>query len=204
MPRGTRIGTREEILATALELFLAHGYEATSLREIAERLDITKAALYYHFPAKEQLGVELTRRFLNDLADLVASARAERGTPRETYRGELLAAYLDLLVQHHQVVELLSRNPATQNHPDVGLRARNLVDALTGELAGPDATAEDKLRVGCAIGAVHSVATTSVVEAERAKAVILGAALAALDAEPVGTQSQSAPRRPARRVARSH
>jgi AcrR family transcriptional regulator len=198
LPRGSRIGTRQEILVTALELFLAQGYDATSLREIAERLDITKAALYYHFPAKEQLVVELTRQFLNDLADLVAQARGERGREHQTCRAELLSAYLDILVEHHQVVDLLSRNPSTQNHPDVGLRARNLIEALTAELAGPDATAEDKIRVACAIGSIHSVALTPSAEAGKARAVILGAALAALDAEPMTTAST---RRPGRSVA---
>ncbi|HEY1740323.1 MAG TPA: helix-turn-helix domain-containing protein, partial [Acidimicrobiia bacterium] len=47
--------TRGEILAVASELFTDKGYDATSLREIAERLGITKAALYYHFPSKEDI-----------------------------------------------------------------------------------------------------------------------------------------------------
>ena len=42
-------GTRQRIQAVALELFTEQGYEKTSLREIAERLNVTKAALYYHF-----------------------------------------------------------------------------------------------------------------------------------------------------------
>lgn len=185
MPRSSRIGTRQEILATALDLFLAQGYDATSLREIAERLEITKAALYYHFPAKEQLVVELTRGFLNDLADLLATARAEQGADRRSCRRELLSAYQDLLIEHHQVIDLLTRNPATQNHPDVGLRARNLVEALTAELAGPDATTAEKLRIACAMGAVSSVVRLPPAEADSARGVILGAALAALDAPPV-------------------
>lgn len=199
MPRSTRIGTRQEILATALDLFLAQGYDATSLREIAERLEISKAALYYHFPAKEQLVVELTRGLLNDLADLLATARAERDTDRRTCRSALLSAYLDLLIEHHQVTDLLTRNPATQNHPDVGLRARNLIEALTAELAGPDAEAEDKLRVACAIGAVSSVVRLPPADAVAARDVILGAALAALDAAPVPQASPAGRRQATRR-----
>lgn len=178
-----------------MELFLGQGYDATSLREIAERLDITKAALYYHFPAKEQLVVELTRQFLNDLADLLATARAGRERPRDEVRVELLSSYLGLLVEHHQVIELLTRNPATQNHPDVGLRARNLVEALTSELAGPDATAEDRLRVACAMGAISAVAMLPTSEAANVQGVILGAALAALDAEPVLDRAARLPKR---------
>ncbi len=47
--------TRERILAVANELFIDQGYEGTSLREIADRLDITKAALYYHFKSKDEI-----------------------------------------------------------------------------------------------------------------------------------------------------
>lgn len=190
MVRESRIGTRKEILDTALDLFLVQGYEATSLREIADRLTITKAALYYHFPAKEQLVVELTRDFLNELGDLVATARAGARQPRQTARIELLAAYLDLFVRHEKIVALLSRNPAAANHPDVGLRARTLVDALTSELAGPEATADDRLRVACAIGAINSVAMSALVDMAKAGSVVLGAAVAALDAEALATTQQ--------------
>ena len=48
-----RSDTRARIQQVALELFAEQGYDKTSLREIAERLDVTKAALYYHFKSKE-------------------------------------------------------------------------------------------------------------------------------------------------------
>jgi AcrR family transcriptional regulator len=53
---------RQEILDVALELFNEQGYEKTSLREIAERLGVTKAALYYHFERKEDILLELHLR----------------------------------------------------------------------------------------------------------------------------------------------
>src|SRR6185369_14993893 len=59
---GTGPGTRDEAADTrsriqriALELFIEQGYEQTSLREIAERLGVTKAALYYHFRTKDDI-----------------------------------------------------------------------------------------------------------------------------------------------------
>ena len=61
-PRRPRGDTRERIQAVALELFAEHGYEKTSLREIAERLGVTKAALYYHFKSKE----DIVRSFTED------------------------------------------------------------------------------------------------------------------------------------------
>ena len=48
-------GTRERILDVALELFTEEGYDRASLREVAEHLGVTKAALYYHFPSKADI-----------------------------------------------------------------------------------------------------------------------------------------------------
>ena len=42
-------------LELAMQVFWSQGYEATSLREIAEELGVTKAALYYHFPTKDDI-----------------------------------------------------------------------------------------------------------------------------------------------------
>src|ERR1700745_4264846 len=50
-----RTDTRSRVQKVALELFAEQGYERTSLREIAERLGVTKAALYYHFKSKEDI-----------------------------------------------------------------------------------------------------------------------------------------------------
>ena len=59
--------TRERILDVASELFVEQGYDGTSLREIAERLGFTKAALYYHFPSKD----EILRALLEPFDELI-------------------------------------------------------------------------------------------------------------------------------------
>ena len=64
-PRRAR-DTRDEILDVATDLFIELGYEKTSLREIAERVGVTKAALYYHFESKE----EIFRTLLQPILDL--------------------------------------------------------------------------------------------------------------------------------------
>lgn len=55
VPRRTGAETRREAQLVALELFTRQGYEATSLRQIADRLGINKASLYYHFTGKEAI-----------------------------------------------------------------------------------------------------------------------------------------------------
>jgi AcrR family transcriptional regulator len=48
--------TRQQIVTKAAELFLAKGYKGVSMKELAEAVEVTSAALYYHFPkGKEDL-----------------------------------------------------------------------------------------------------------------------------------------------------
>ena len=49
VPGEEKANTRERILDIALELFTERGYDKTSLRQIAEQLGFSKAAIYYHF-----------------------------------------------------------------------------------------------------------------------------------------------------------
>ena len=71
---------KERVLIAAEELFHGRGYNAVSMRDIAEALEMRQASLYYHVPdGKEQLFVEVTERSLNrNLAGLnEAIAHAE-------------------------------------------------------------------------------------------------------------------------------
>jgi AcrR family transcriptional regulator len=49
---------RDAVLRTALRLFLEEGYHRTTLAEVADRLSITKPALYNYFRSKEDILVE--------------------------------------------------------------------------------------------------------------------------------------------------
>ena len=56
---------RQSILETATRLFAAHGFDGTSLQDIAESVGIRKASLLYHFPAKEKLRLAVLDRLLD-------------------------------------------------------------------------------------------------------------------------------------------
>lgn len=55
------------ILLEAASLFAHHGVDSTSMRMLAERLGVTKAALYYHFASKEDLHFEIHRSVMNEM-----------------------------------------------------------------------------------------------------------------------------------------
>ena len=67
--RGANTGheTRARIFEVALELFLNQGYHETSMQQIADRLEITKAALYYHFASKSDIVGSLIEPLADDL-----------------------------------------------------------------------------------------------------------------------------------------
>jgi AcrR family transcriptional regulator len=172
----SRIGKRDQILQGALELFVSQGYDSTSLRQIAEQQGLTKAALYYHFPAKELLLVELTRPFMEGLSDLVTEHRALDQPDPEA----LLASYLELFITHLDVLALLASDPATLHHPDIGQRARALVLAIRQLLSGPDPSSERSVRAACALGVINAVPQLALDALQSQRAVILAAALGAL------------------------
>src|SRR5277367_6636094 len=88
----SRTDTRARIQQVAVELFTEHGYESTSLREIAERLDVTKAALYYHFKSKEDIVVSLVEDYFGQIDSLIEWGRSQPRTPE--VHGEILRRYV--------------------------------------------------------------------------------------------------------------
>jgi AcrR family transcriptional regulator len=142
--------TRAEIREVATELFAAQGIEQTSLREIAERLDITKAALYYHFPSKDELIAELVRPMVADLeafhSDVTSVAPGDLRS--------LLERYLDLCHRHRLLFQGLLRDIAVLGRLDVlstVLEKRADVDRV---LVGGDAPA-DRVRAVIALGGLQ-------------------------------------------------
>ena len=172
-------GTKQLILDTAQRLFDEQGYDATSLRQIAEAVGMTKAAVYYHYPAKEHLLLELTRPLLDAMSDMVARLRSDGqdSDPRAA-----LGSYLDLFVDHLSVVHLMANEPATLNHPDIGQRIRNLVEAVRRLIAGEDARDERTVRTACAMGDIHAVGSMTPEQIRGSREVIVNAAMAALEA----------------------
>ena len=70
--RGRGARTREAAQRVALRLFTEQGYEATSLRQIADELGINKASLYYHFDGKEAI----VQSLLDHAGNKIRAARA--------------------------------------------------------------------------------------------------------------------------------
>lgn len=64
-------GTRNTILEKAKSLFIEHGYRGLSMREIAEKVGVSKPALYYHFKDKEELFCAVLNSGLEEIGRLI-------------------------------------------------------------------------------------------------------------------------------------
>src|SRR6516165_7951496 len=106
-----RTDTRSRAQKVALELFAEQGYEKTSLREIAERLGVTKAALYYHFKSKEDIVHSLTDDYFADFDALLDWAKGQPVT--EQARHEVLDRYVTLVLSGSEVFRFLEQNRAS-------------------------------------------------------------------------------------------
>jgi TetR/AcrR family transcriptional repressor of nem operon len=82
MARTAETGTAERILDVAEALVQSRGFNGFSYADVAEALDISKAALHYHFPGKAELGEALIARYASRFGDaLVAVDRDEPDGP---------------------------------------------------------------------------------------------------------------------------
>jgi AcrR family transcriptional regulator len=149
----SRTDTRARIQQIAVELFSEHGYEGTSLREIAERLGVTKAALYYHFKSKEDIILSLVEDYQAQMDALIGWAREHPGNA-ETRR-EILSRYMRIVAQRSQVFRMLHQNQAALNTMAAALRTlKNAPLQLADQLAGPDATLRERARAMMALGSM--------------------------------------------------
>lgn len=155
MARGDAGQTRDEIKRVALGLFAIHGCRGTSLRAIAERLGITKAALYYHFPSKEELVVELFQPLLDDAEALLASLPETEVTPARP----VFERVFDMLHRHRKLFTLFLRDSGAYEIVDVIARLMDWREGLSARLLGPDATSADMARATVALGGLLDSAT---------------------------------------------
>jgi AcrR family transcriptional regulator len=151
--------TRGRIQHVALELFAEHGYERTSLREIAERLGVTKAALYYHFKSKEDIVRSFTEDYFGRLDALIAWGRDQPPTARTGH--ELLDRYIAIVMEGNEVFRFLERNQASlrtsdgSGGSDSGKQRfeqfRPRLGALAEIIAGPGAPPRSRIRAAAAL-----------------------------------------------------
>jgi AcrR family transcriptional regulator len=148
--RGRRGDTRARIQEVALELFAEQGYEQTSLREIAERLGVTKAALYYHFKSKEDIVHSFTDDYLAEFDSLLEWARRQPQGPGT--RRAIIERYADIVLRGTEVFRFMERNQAAFQGGKQRFDAfRPRLFALVETMTGPDPDLRSRVRATMAL-----------------------------------------------------
>ncbi|MFI6937192.1 TetR/AcrR family transcriptional regulator [Streptomyces sp. NPDC050287] len=149
-----RGNTRQRIQDVALDLFAEQGYEKTSLREIAEHLDVTKAALYYHFKTKEEILVSIFEDRTRPILDLIEWGRQQPHT-LET-KQEIVRRYSEILAGAAPLFRFMQENQAAVRELRVGETFKERMKGLREIIADPDTALADQVRCISAIFTLHA------------------------------------------------
>ncbi|MFD8688943.1 TetR/AcrR family transcriptional regulator [Streptomyces sp. NPDC059651] len=87
---------RGELLATAAEVFAAQGYNATTVRRIADAAGMLAGSLYYHFDSKESMLDEILSTFLGELWEGYDAVLAAGLGPRETIEALVTESFREI------------------------------------------------------------------------------------------------------------
>jgi AcrR family transcriptional regulator len=142
--------TRQRIIDAARDLFVERGYAGTSVRDISERLGMTKGSLYYHFASKDELLHALVAPLVEDVDAVIAEAHATRGCDEG-----LIRRLVDLFDEHSSVLRQLIADPSASRELRRSHALRVRIPALALALAGQDGPGA-MLRGRCALGVIHA------------------------------------------------
>jgi len=165
-PRTQGPQTRAKILDVAQELFVSQGYDKTSLRDIAERLGITKAALYYYFERKEEILLELHLR----LHAIGSQALDEiegipDGPERVAAWPNLIDRLIELMLQNRDMLLLHRRNAGAMEmiyeNERNKIENEDLERRLGRILSSPVITLETRVRMASTVGVLTEVLVES-------------------------------------------
>lgn len=166
--------TRDLILWRARDLFARHGYRGTSIRQLTSGLNLTPAALYYHFTGKDDVLAGLLSPMERD-GEVILARIAELERNSETMR-EVLDCYYDLLAKDIVVFQLVADDVAVQRSA-VGQRLRLQARDLFAWLVGPSSEPDDRIRAAAAVGTIRLSLEQRDVEPEVHRGTIIGRAL---------------------------
>ena len=97
--------TKKNVIDTARHLFSDFSYLGVSMNNIAKKLNITKAALYYHFTGKKEIYEKVLDNVFNDLSLSIAQASNEATIDKKLHK--LIKNYLDFGFKEKNLIKAL-------------------------------------------------------------------------------------------------
>lgn len=118
---------QRQVLDIAVQVFIEHGYDATSVASLAQRLGLSKSALYHHYESKEALLDVALEEAIGSLEGVLLEAQAQTGTARERLEHVLRGA-VRVLVEKLPYVTLLLRVRGNSDIERAALERRRTFD----------------------------------------------------------------------------
>jgi AcrR family transcriptional regulator len=145
--------TRAQILAAAQALFTEQGFDKASLREVAEKVGVTKAALYYHFPSKEALLSALLAPLAEAAGEILGALRSDQ----EADWALGLEAFIEWMMRNRDLFDLIEHNEAaitalSATGSDFAEMHQGFHDTIDAALGDPKIPLERRVRLMCALG----------------------------------------------------
>jgi AcrR family transcriptional regulator len=159
-------GAQRRTVDVALELFARHGVGGTSLQMIADKLAVTKAAVYHQFHTKEAIALAVLETHLQPLEAALADAEAAGGTFRA--REQLLGAVIDTVVENRHALSTLQNDPVLFRLLGEYTPARRLFARLFSVLLGDNLGEQARVRAAVLSAAIGAVAHPFVIDLDNA------------------------------------
>lgn len=140
-PKGEGHSRRGEILGAAERIFIAEGYEAATIRKIADEVGVSSTALYMHFRDKDHILLEICREAMDELTRLNAEI-GERPMDAVERVKAMLRGYISFGFRHQNAYRLVfcavasDRSPHRQGETlELGKRCFETFAEAVGEMA---------------------------------------------------------------------
>ena len=140
---------RDRIIHAATTAFTTLGYDGTTLGALANELGISKAAIAYYFPTKDDFLTELVTPLIDQLDDNIAVI----DTPKwPDDAAAACGAYLDTLTEHHAIARWIDTDQTLQADPRIGGRLDNINKRLCDTITGHSRKKKDRIRATAVLG----------------------------------------------------
>jgi AcrR family transcriptional regulator len=151
--------TRRRMLDTAMKLFSQYSFAGTSLQMIADELNLTKAAIYYHFRTREQLLIALMQPMLREIGQVVESAQRRRGARARAEA--MLNGYADIVARNRSLTAVTVFDPSVssvlRNQPEWAA----LIDRQLALLAAAGSAASGQINAAVVMTGLAGAASTA-------------------------------------------
>ncbi|MGB3473519.1 MULTISPECIES: TetR/AcrR family transcriptional regulator [unclassified Mycobacterium] len=141
-PVAARGSARERVLQAALDLFIEHSIGGTSMQMIADRLGVSKPAVYYQFRSRDDIVVALVEPMFDDIVRVIKIAEAM--PTRQGQRDVTVSGVVELAVRYRRLAFLFY-----DRGMEHAVRARDdfmaVSDAAAAILRGPDPDARTRV-----------------------------------------------------------